>query len=418
MTDNKLEQILSDQINIIRSKLTGIERNYDFEKLITTNQIVVLTGIRRSGKSTLLLQLAQKFDNFYYINFDDERLINFTVEDFQTLMLTFKKLYPSKVIFIDEIQNIDKWERFIRRIFEEDFKIFVTGSNAKLLSSDLATHLTGRYIKRELYPFSFGELLKMRNIDSSAQDSDNTARILAAFDEYIINGGFPEYLKTNDKEYLSQLYNDILYRDLLVKFSIRNVKAFKNLSLYLQTNITNEFSYHALTKTLNVSSVNSIKDYTDYLQQSYLVFECPKYDYSLKKQYVSNKKIYSIDNGLRNTVAFRFNTGQGHLLENLVFIELKRRGYEVFYFKTKNNLEVDFVCQHENQLNLIQVSYSLADYNTRKREINSLTTAMNELNCEMATVLTYSETETINDNNKQIDVIPVWRWLLSEYSQL
>ena len=229
MNRESLEMLVLDQKKLLEKKEHGLARKVELQKLITTKQIAIISGIRRSGKSTLLLQIMQHYEEFSYMNFDDERLINFSVTDFQALLSVFAKFTKSKVVFFDEIQNIDGWERFIRRIFDEGYKIFITGSNAKLLSSELATHLTGRYIKIELFPFSFSEFLSYRNINYQKLSSSTRSKIMALLDYYLINGGFPEMIKYDDDEFLMRVYEDILYKDLIVRYKIKNVKHYSTL---------------------------------------------------------------------------------------------------------------------------------------------------------------------------------------------
>jgi len=412
MKSEKLEEVVLDQKENLLYKNLGIIRNIDLQKAISTKQITVISGVRRCGKSTLLLHLMKHFEQFSYLNFDDERLINFEVSDFQTLMLIFKKYSKSKVIFFDEIQNIKNWERFIRRIFDEDYKIFITGSNAKLLSSELATHLTGRYIKIELFPFSFVETLNYNKIDYIKLSSNNKAQILKLFDNYLTSGGFPEMVKFSDNEYLERVYEDIIYKDLIVKYKIRNIKQFKNLAQYLFTNFGGEISYNSLKSALNIKSVTTVQEYVSYLEGSYLSFELYKFDYSLKKQYISNKKIYVIDNGIRNRIAFKFSSDKGKYLENIVFLELKRRKKELYFFKTKSNKEIDFLYAENSEYHLIQVCYSLADFTTKQREIKAIVEANREIQNTQNFILSYSEEENIRIDDIDIQIIPVWKWLL------
>jgi hypothetical protein len=406
-----LQQVISDQQLMIDNKDRGIIRNVDFEKHRQSKQISVITGIRRSGKSTLMLQLADSFPDFHFITFDDERLINFEVADFNPLMIELNKKSPSRVIVIDEVQNIKGWERFVRRLHDEEYKIFLSGSNSRLLSSELGTHLTGRYIKTELFPFSFSEFLKYKQIDSKVKTSSNIAKVIAALDEYNEHGGFPEYVINADPEYLKRIYEDVLYRDLIVRFGIKNIKGFKNLAQYLFTNLAKETNYNTLAKLLGFSSVTSVRDYVSFLSESYMVFEVYKYDFSLKKQYITNKKVYVADNGLRNTVSFRTGPDKGRLLENTIFIELKRRGQEVWFYKTKNNLEVDFLW-FTNQPQLLQVCYDLSDPSTYKRETSALEVAMQELSISSSAIISYNQSNKIKTPTGVIDVIPAWEWLM------
>jgi predicted AAA+ superfamily ATPase len=412
LTISQLEELVLSQKESFLSREPGIPREVDASRYRKTGQIVVISGIRRSGKSTLLRQFSMLYNNFHYINFDDDRLLEFTLGDFSTLMLVNEKINPGiKVIFIDEIQNIEGWERFIRRIHDDGYKVFLTGSNAKLLSAELGAHLTGRYIKITLFPFSFREVLRFRSVSVDRLTEKKKARILAEFDAYLTFGGFPEYLKYADPEYLKRTYDDILFRDIIGRFGIREVKAFRQLANYLFTNMSNMASYNALKKALGFKSVVSVRDYVGFLEEAFLVFEIFRYDYSLKKQYINDKKIYVIDNGMRNAVAFRFSDDRGRLLENCVFIELLRRNAPVYFFK--NTGECDFVTEDHGKVTAaIQVCYELSQKN-RDRELEGLTSAMLTLGIKNGIVLTYHQEETIVHNGFSLHVLPVWRWMLT-----
>ncbi len=411
INDTLLTEIIEDQLERFKARDAGISRDILYDKYLKTDQICVVSGIRRSGKSTLLTQFSREFDNFYFINFDDERLADFSIRDFRNLMIVFQKLYKSKTIFLDEIQNVEGWERFVRRIHDEGYKVFITGSNAKLLSSELATHLTGRYVKLELYPFSFKEFLQFNKIDHKKRTSANQAKLLKQFKKYLEEGGFPEYLKYDDHEYLKRVYDDILYKDLLVRFKIKEVKAFKQLASFLFTNFTKELSYNSLKKTMGFKSATSVKNYIEFMQESFLIFELYKYDFSLKKQFVSDKKIFAIDNGLRNTVAFYFSEDFGRLLENLVFIELKRRGKEIYYYKNKG--ECDFLVKERSEIvSAIQVSKYIEKGLNEKRELGGLIEAMKKFELKEGIILTENQEETIEKDGFIINVIPTWKWLL------
>jgi len=413
MQHNILERVVFDQLANFKAKDPGVPRDVDFDKAIKSKQIQIVTGIRRCGKSTLLKQLSEKLDSFYYLNFDDERLLKFSVEDFDSLLILWKKLYKSKTIILDEIQNVKNWERFIRRIYDEDYKIILTGSNAKLLSGDLSTHLTGRHIKLELYPFSFSEYLRFKNFDSDKwKTTDRLAKLLRLTDEYVENGGFPEYVIFGDVDYLKRIFEDILYKDLIVRFKIREIKSFRELANYLFTNFTSEISYNSLQRALNFKSVVSVKNYIGHLQESYLLHELYKYDYSLKKQIIYNKKIYSIDNGLRNQVSFRFSEDSGKLLENTVFLQLKRSGKEVYYYKNKR--ECDFLIKQKTKIvEAIQVTDVLSAAN-RERELNGLIAAMESFNLKKGLIITRNQEEKFRSQGREIRVLPIYKWLLSK----
>jgi uncharacterized protein len=410
---SQLIAVIEEQERQFKNRDPGVPRILDIQRQIHLKQISFITGMRRSGKSTWMRQIAEHYDSWYFMNFDDERLAGFDLEDFQKMMIAFKKSHQASVIFFDEIQHVTGWERFIRRIFDDGYKIFITGSNSKILSSDLATRLTGRYIRTEMYPFSFAEYLSFHKISDKDVTTDGIAGILSAFDEYLSGGGFPEYLRIGDQEVLQRLYEDVLYKDLIAHAGIRNTSGFKRLCLYLATNFTKVISYNSLARTLQLQSPNTVKEYISLLQDSYLFDELLKFDFSLKRQYVSLKKIYMVDNGLRNAVSFRNSEDMGRLLENLVFLELKRRNLAVFYYKTRTNKEVDFLI-HDNPVQLIQVCYDISDPFTLQRELKALTEAMKELSIKQSVLLTYnSGPEQLKTDGYTITILPVWKWVIN-----
>lgn len=405
-----LEQIIADQSKNFDAKNRGVIRDIQFQKYLANEQIVVISGIRRSGKSTLSRQFADLFDSFYYVTFDDERLLDFQVSDFNNLMLAFKKSRQANTIFIDEVQNVPGWERFVRRLHEEGYKIFVTGSNAKLLSSELATHLTGRYFKIELYPFSFREFLRFGGVNVDDRSSAGEAAILNKFDEYFVKGGFPEMIAYNDLEFVKRIYEDVLFRDIISRFKVKDGKSFKQLASFLFSNVAKETSYNFLSGVLGAKkTAMTVRKYVGYLEEAYLVFEMFKYDFSLKKQFVSNKKIYVIDNGLRNEVAFYMSEDRGRLLENLVFIELKRRGLKAFYYKGAK--ECDFLIKEKNKITAaIQVTAEL-NIGNRDREVAGILEAMKKCHLSEGLILTLTQSDEIKKGSYKITVLPVWKWL-------
>ena len=406
-----LEEIIREQNERFVTQNPGIARDIDLEYYRNTSRIVVVSGVRRSGKSTLLRQFAALYPAFLYVNFDDDRLMGFAVTDFSALTLVLSKMSDeTRVIFIDEIQNIPGWERFVRRIHDEGYKVFLTGSNAHLLSAELGTHLTGRYTQITLYPFSFKEVLRFRGINIDCMTQKKRALILREFDRYIDTGGFPEFVKTGDWDVLKRTHDDILFRDVIVRFGIREVRTFRQLSQYLFTNIANMVSYNALKKTLGIRSVTSVRDYLGFLREAYLVFEIFRYDYSLKKQHVNEKKCYAVDNGMRNAVAFRFSEDRGRLLENLVFIELSRRGESVYFFKDSG--ECDFIIEDRGKIiSAVQVCFNLVLEN-RERELYGLAKTMQAFHLDEGVILTYNQEETILYEGVSIRIEPAWMWLL------
>ena len=411
METSQIEIIINDQLSVFKKRDAGFPRKINYKSHINSKPITVIAGIRRSGKSTLLKQFSLKLPNFYYVNFDDERLISFSVEDFNNLLIIWKKKFASKYILIDEVQNVTGWERFVRSLHDENYKLFISGSNAKLLSSELSTHLTARYQKIELYPFSFKEMAEYRQADLlPSMISTAKAKILKLFDEYLVHGGFPEYIKYKNEEYLKRVYEDIIYRDIITRFGIKEVKSFRELTNYIFTNFTKELSYNNLKTILGIKTAMSVRNYVGFLEESYLIFELFKYDYSLKKQYISDKKLYVIDNGMRNATAFYFSTDRGRLLENLVFIELKRRKNEIYYFKDKS--ECDFLVREKNRIiQAIQVTQKI-DKTNEKRELDGLFNALTRLNLKSGLILTEDQDQIKTIGRYKITIKPIWQWLL------
>lgn len=411
MDQQLIEQVIADQQEMIHHKNRGIKRDVNTGKHLRSKQVSVISGVRRSGKSTLLLQIADACKDFHFVTFDDERLFGFQISDFNNLMIALEKTGHSKNYFFDEIQNVQDWERYVRRMHDQEYKLFISGSNSKLLSSELSTHLTGRYIKTELFPFSFAEYLFFHNIDPSDKTTANLGRIISFFDSYMTGGGFPEMIITGEREYLMRIYEDIIYRDLIVRFGIKNVTGFKNLVRYLFTNFTKETNYNSLAGILGFSSTTSVRDYISFLSESFMVFELYRFDNSLKRQYQSNKKIYVIDNGLRNAVSFRTGLDTGRMLENMVYIELRRREVESWFYKTRSGLEVDFLL-HGKNMELLQVCLNLADPETHMRETAALTESMAELGLKESFILSYNEKRDLKTKSGAIHIIPTWEWML------
>lgn len=411
-----LKEIILNQ-NSKSKKVDLIIRDNEkiLEKYVKNKFVIVISGIRRCGKSTILKKVKSIYPG-YYLNFDDERLVNFKLEDFQLLYETFIEIYGQENIFyFDEIQNIVGWERFVRRLNDEGKKVFVTGSNATLLSKELGTHLTGRYLEIKMYPFSFKEFLKFKKFELKKDflyASASKANIKKYFDEYLLEGGFPEYLEDKNKDYLKLLYENILYRDILVRYNLSGEKNLKDLIYLAVTNLSSEISFNSLTKSLNISSPTTIKEYFYYLENSYLTFLISRFNYSLKKQIRSPKKVYIIDNALATYLGFRFSKDYGRLLENLVFLELKRRNKEIYYFSEEH--ECDFIIK-EGLLSVeaIQVCFDLNKDN-RDREINGLIESMQKLKLKTGLILTYEQEEEFEVNGKRIIVKPIWKWLLSD----
>lgn len=413
---NKIELkeiVLSQQKSMYDTRLIDRDIFTKIESYVKNSFVIVISGIRRSGKSTLLHQVKQKYPG-YYLNFDDERLVNFKLGDFQPLLEVFIELFgEGGVFYFDEIQNISGWERFVRRIHDEGKKVFVTGSNASMLSRELGTHLTGRHLEINLYPFSFNEFLAFKEVKVGPEDIYRTGpkvKLKKYFDEYLVNGGFPEYLATHNADYLRMLYDNVLYRDIMARYGLTNEKTLKELIYLVASNISKEVSFNSIKKSLQVGSSTTVKEYFGYFENSFLIFLVNKFDYSLRKQMYLAKKAYVIDTGLAVNLGFRVSEDIGMLLENLVFIELKRRKKEVYYHSDKK--ECDFVIKDRARVaEAIQVCYELNGGN-REREIAGLLEAMNKFKLKGGLILTSDQDEEVKVGSKKVMIRPVWKWLL------
>jgi len=414
-----LKQVIMDQLkyrspkNIYQRSLTET-----IQRFAEDPNIVILSGIRRSGKSTIQRMLQSELANEpagYYFNFDDERLVQFQLNDFQMLLEVFIELFGNQSRFyFDEIQNIEGWERFVRRLYEQGKKIYITGSNARLLSKELGTHLTGRYVQLEVFPLSFFEIVRHHYPDAlskKALSTTDTGMILHHFSNYLKNGGIPEYVEFEKTEYLKDLVDGILYRDIIVRYKIQDEKALRETVYYLASNIGKEFSYTNLAKTASVSSPHTIANYCDYLEQCYLCFFVCRYSHSLQKQIQSNKKCYMIDPALIRTTGFRVSEDRGRLLENVVFLHLRMQRKEIYFHKDKK--ECDFVLREGNRVvQAIQVTTSLSNPEVKKREIEGLLEAMRTYDLSEGIILAENENDTIEIDGTKISVVPIWKWLL------
>lgn len=419
---------------IVTAQKEEISETYEREKIINRlipnekliqlfkhPNILAIIGVRRSGKSicsTLILQ-GKKYG---YINFDDERIINIKPEELDQVLQAFYELYGSDLeyIILDEIQNVEKWELFTNRL-RRTKKVIVTGSNSKLLSGELATHLTGRYLDFTLYPFSFEEFLELQDIKPIKEDFYSTKKISeikGKLRSYISLGGFPEAYKFG-KTMLIKTYEDIIQKDILLRYKIKNKATFKELAKYLVSNFSNEITYTKLKDVTSIKNVHTIKNYVSYLSTACLVIILERFSFKLKNQTIAPKKIYCIDTGIINSVAFKFSEDFGRIMENVVVVDLfRRKSYwtpdaEVYYWKDHQQQEVDFVIKKGLKVEqLIQVT-SISERNElKKQECASLVKASDELHCKNLLVITwdYESKETID--GKEIEFIPLWKWLL------
>lgn len=415
----QIKTMLLEQFEAFWERDTGIERTQlaEIERASRVPYAVIVSGLRRVGKSTLLAQMAHKLgrDSFYYVNFEDDRFLGFQPDDATHLYHALVETFGERKIFvIDEVQNIPGWEHFVRRFMDMDFKFFITGSNASLLSRELGTRLTGRYVPIELFPFSFGEYLQLQKEpipDLQRMTTVGKAHMNNLLDAYLQSGGIPDALKYPELPFLRTLYDDVLYRDIATRYRLDAVTALKELAFYLLSNPSGMVSFNKLKDQFRLGSVNTIKSYVDYMENSWLVFTVNLYDFSVKRQQIAPKKVYCIDTGLSHTVGFGFSPNTGKLLENLVFLALRRQTKEIYYYATPSGFEVDFYLPEKRQL--IQVARNLENPATREREIRALSDALKGVKAESALILSdANENEFFLDGIK-VEIRSIAEWLLN-----
>lgn len=423
MEKRHLRQIIVDQTKEpVPSRLVERIRYQQIQPLVSNKQVIIISGIRRCGKSTLLQQVrrdAQESD--YYINFDDDRLVQFCLQDFESLLEVFVEMYGEQhTFYFDEIQNVDGWERFVRRLHNNGNKVFITGSNAKLLSSELGTHLTGRHITVKLYPYSYLEYLRYINPESltkDPKDSMQVALLKKHFMDYQQTGGMPEFIESRQKMYLQNLYENILYKDVIVRNKISLEKPIKELVYYLASNNAKEFTYNSLRKLLGLGSAKTVAEYCHHLEQSYICFVINRFSYSVKEQIHTAKKIYFIDHALAASIGFQFSEDQGRMLEQIVFLQLLRADQEIYFHKGRK--ECDFILRTGHKVtSAIQVCVSLKNNETRNREVAGLIEAMNTYGLSEGLIITLDESNSeeleIEGTTYKIKIMGCWEWILQQ----
>ena len=386
---------------------------------IEENANYVFIGLRRAGKSYFLYQIIQEklhFDNFeriLFINFEDERLLEMNHLDLQLIIDAYNELFDLEpIIFLDEIQNVLHWQKFVRRLADEGKQVYVTGSNAEMLSNEIATTLGGRFINKEILPLSFHEYLEFLQIPISKKTifSSERYKVIKEFENFLHFGGFPELMKIeNKKDYLSSVYQKLFYGDIIARFKINNVFVLKLLIKKLAESVNNETSINRIKNLIKSTGVsignNTLFEYLNYLEESYLIASVSNFHNKFSEK-ETIKKYYFLDTGILGL----FLTDQPtKLLENLIYIELRRRVENIYFIKRKT--EVDFYLPDKNIL--IQVSYSIAQPETAEREINALKNAMKELNLTQAWIITFDEKKEIEVEQGLIYVVPAWQWLLN-----
>jgi uncharacterized protein len=403
ISSSQLEEIIVSQSSAIKEKNAGTKRALATKITQIQGFASIITGIRRCGKSTLMLQILDKQnDKILFLNFEDIRLSGFELADFSTLIgLIEKKGYTH--LYFDEIQFVPSWELMVRTCLDKNLQVTITGSNAAMLSIELGTKLTGRHLSAELFPFSYAEFLKFKEKEND----------LESFSEYLSSGGFPDYIRTGNGQILRHLLDDILARDIAVRYAVRDINSLRQLCVYLISNIGKPFSATKIKGMFGLNAPSTILDYLSYFEKSYIFQYVPKFSYSIKVQIRNPKKVYAIDLGLFTENSISFSEELGRRLENAVYLFLRTQTKEIYYFQEAK--ECDFVVFINGTLDkLVQVCYTLDAHNL-KRETDGLLEAMNYFGLQEGYLLTHSQTDEFIVENKKISVIPAWRYFLNTH---
>lgn len=397
----ELQEIVENQTKRLSVLDDGMARAVSIPEVMTSHALII-SGIRRCGKSTLMRQLLNReSENSLYLNFEDPRLGAFDYDDFERLG-KYAENNDIRHFYLDEIQNVAQWENFVRFKLDEGFHFTITGSNASLLSRELGTKLTGRHLTEELFPFSYAEYLSFTEREKGAE----------SLQAYMQKGGFPEYIKADNDEILFQVFNDILLRDIAVRYNIKQTQVLRALASFILSNSGNRMSANALRKQFGIASNSTINEYLNYLQDSYLFQSVGKFSYSLKSRQVNPKKWYAIDTGLISVNTRSLSPDRGRLLETLVYLHLRRHFKEIFYFSDKK--ECDFVAFNNARTPVaIQVCYALDSMN-KERELDGLLEAVDFFHLDGGLIVTFNQEDTMTMNGKTIAIVPAWKWLQNE----
>lgn len=394
------------QIDLLAQVIEEQNRNFLQKQLIAremtvplqTNQILVVSGVRRCGKSILIRKSLSADAPRLYLNFEDPRLVDFEAVDFPKLELLRDQLGKISIL-LDEVQSVEGWEIFARSLHEKGEKLYITGSNASMLSRELGTRLTGRYKQIELFPFSYTEFLLFKSLSPGEE----------TFEIYFLTGGFPEFLQNQDQDYLRTLFRDILTRDVAVRRNISNETSLIRLGVFLCSNVGKPFSYSRIGSLLEIKSVRTVIDYCDYLEESYLFDLIPMYSHSIRKQLANPKKVFCVDPALASANSLSFSKDLGRKLENYVYLHLRRSFKEIQYFQNKDS-ECDFVVKwNEEIIGAVQVCWELNSDNLQ-REIKGLKAALSETKAPKGVLLTWNQDDLLDG----IAVMPVWKWMMQK----
>ena len=389
--------------------------NYDFEMLLQNHNVKLITGPRRVGKSTQAL-LILKNKNFAYLNFDDNNLLE--KWDEELVMHILNDIYPNyEYLLLDEVQNVPGWDIWVSKLYRRGINMVITGSNANMLSGEMATLLTGRYLEINMLPFSLKETLEWEKVELSKTDTSQLSQVESIREEYLRLGGYPESVaqRAITRSYLSSLFDSIIYKDVVKRHKVRNVPDLNNIAHFLLSNFCSTLSYNDVTTDLGLSSVATTKKFMEYLREPYLFYYLPRYNNKLKLMKKAPQKVYIVDNGFVAAKAFNLSENLGRLLENLVFVELIRRGYNtensLFYYRSRNNKETDFVTRNGTRIEaLIQVCYDMTNEKTKKREIDSIIECAEELKCENLIIVTACDHRTVESKGHTIKIVPITKF--------
>ncbi|AHL22926.1 putative ATPase (AAA+ superfamily) [Thermococcus nautili] len=422
-----IAQVVMDYLNL---SVDGIERELNVPDDLAVNKAVTIIGPRRAGKTFYILQkfsrLRSEGKAAIFFPLDDDRIYPPRLDDLSTLVKVFYELFPDaeeKYLFLDEVQEVENWELFVKRALERDgFRVYLTGSSSKLLSREIATALRGRTLTFEMFPFSFREFLRAKGFNPGRYLSTrDEARIKAFLREYLEFGGFPEVVLLDDpflkRKTLSEYIDVMLYRDVVERHNVKNLKAIRLFLKLLMASFAKEFSVNKTARYMKGMGVevsrNTLYSYFEYFKEAYLVFPLRKFSHNLREIEKSIPKVYIIDSGLINAYSPRSGGSIGRLMENAVFLELRRRERELYYFKDERGREVDFVVVEDGIVSgLIQVSYSIDEPETFEREVSALMSASEKLDCDSLTIINWERDDTIEVEGKKVRLLPLWKFLL------
>ncbi|MFA6475050.1 MAG: ATP-binding protein [Patescibacteria group bacterium] len=408
---------------MLLQKYIGRTKDSVGQQWLDPSLIKVVLGPRRAGKSIFSLMLL-KNRPFMYFNFDDDELTNPSRISTDELMRELHVAYGDvKHILFDEIQNLPRWELFLNRLHRVGYNLVVTGSNAHLLSKELATHLTGRHIPIEILPFDFHEFLRAKQYVIDPEYGSlpkNQGELLQLVEDYMVRGGFPEVVinQLNPKDYLKILFDSLLFKDVVKRYKVKFATEISNLASHFINQFSSLYSIEKVQRVLNLKSAVTTDKYTTYLEEAYLIFSLLRYSPKSVVRIKSPKKVYVVDNGFISAKAIQHSPDKGRLMENLVFTELVKHGHEpnrdIFYYKTRNDREVDFVLKQDlNVTDLIQVCYDMSNPEVERREIKALVEAGAELKVKKLTIITWNEKRQVEKNGMTVQIKPLWEWLIA-----